>query len=96
MSAMIEAGHLTLPADAHWLPEFKTEVLGFPNARHDDVVDALSQLGIWVAERASQPIEMLAGPILFEPNDDGSYWETSEHGRHLKWEDDDPICDPFL
>ncbi len=44
VSAMIEAGQLLLPTDAPWLAAFKSELLGFPNARHDDQVDALSQL----------------------------------------------------
>ncbi|WP_406701430.1 phage terminase large subunit [Sphingomonas caeni] len=44
VSAQIEAGHLMLPTDAAWLAEFKAENLGFPNARHDDQADALTQL----------------------------------------------------
>lgn len=47
ISAMIEAGHLLLPKDAPWLAEFTSELLGFPNAKSDDQVDALSQLMIW-------------------------------------------------
>ena len=33
-----------MPKDAPWLDEFLHELLGFPNARHDDQVDAFSQL----------------------------------------------------
>lgn len=50
MSAMIEAGSL-LPRDAPWLAELRSELLGFPNARFDDQVDALSQLLTWVRDR---------------------------------------------
>lgn len=40
-SAMIAAGRLFLPQQAHWLSELSAELLGFPAARHDDQVDAL-------------------------------------------------------
>ena len=53
-SAMIEAGHLLLPAEAPWLAELRSELLGFPNARHDDQVDALSQLLAYVRKRESK------------------------------------------
>lgn len=41
----LEAGRCFLPKDgAVWEADFKHEVLGFPNTKHDDQVDALSQL----------------------------------------------------
>jgi predicted phage terminase large subunit-like protein len=43
VSARIEAGAVILPRHAPWLDEFRTEMLAFPNGRHDDQVDALSQ-----------------------------------------------------
>ncbi len=36
-----ECGHIHLPEDACWLPDFVLEVLGFPGARYDDQLDAL-------------------------------------------------------
>lgn len=36
-------GGLILPDQAPWLETFRHELLGFPNAKNDDVVDALSQ-----------------------------------------------------
>lgn len=48
VSAMIEAGQLILPKEAPWLADFKGELLAFPNGRHDDQVDALSQMLEWV------------------------------------------------
>lgn len=95
ISAMIEAGHVMLPGDAHWLPDFKKEVLGFPNAKHDDVVDALSQLGIWVIEKIARAEPESAGPILVESNGDGSYWETDEQGRRLVRRRNRPDVDPW-
>jgi len=42
-TARIEAGSVFLPRKAPWLDEFRREVLAFPNGRHNDQVDALSQ-----------------------------------------------------
>lgn len=42
-SAIIEDGRVYLPVSADWLAPFLSEVTGFPNARHDDQVDSLSQ-----------------------------------------------------
>jgi predicted phage terminase large subunit-like protein len=42
-TAVIERGDVYLPASAPWLDEFRKELLQFPNSKHDDQVDALSQ-----------------------------------------------------
>lgn len=41
----LEAGCCFLPeGETAWMADFKHEVPGFPQAKHDDQVDALSQL----------------------------------------------------
>lgn len=47
VTPLIEAGGLILPKDAPWLAEFIRELLGFPNTRHDDQIDALAHLLSW-------------------------------------------------
>lgn len=47
VSAMIEAGRVLVPKDVPWLAEFRRELTLFPNARHDDQVDSLSQFLKW-------------------------------------------------
>lgn len=42
-SAKIEAGQLYLPNSAPWLRPFEEEVAAFPNGKHDDQVDAMTQ-----------------------------------------------------
>jgi len=42
-TARIEAGAVHLPSQAPWLEDFRREIMAFPNGRHDDQVDALSQ-----------------------------------------------------
>jgi len=48
---IIEAGRVFLPKTAPWLSDFEREVLGFPNVRHDDQVDSLSQFLKWADAR---------------------------------------------
>jgi predicted phage terminase large subunit-like protein len=47
VSSRIERGELLLPENAPWLAQFERELLAFPNGRHDDQADALSQLLSW-------------------------------------------------
>lgn len=68
VSAQIEAGNLVLPDHAPWLEAFRRELLGFPNARHDDQVDALAQLLAWIP-RHRLPNIMHSLPILLDGND---------------------------
>lgn len=63
-SSMVEAGDLLLPKDAHWLHNFKAELLGFPSTRHDDQVDALSQLMNWVDQRESNRVPICTPIVL--------------------------------
>ncbi len=62
-AATIEAGNVYLPHDAPWLPEFVSELAGFPNSRFDDQVDALSQLVNWAYQHEMVRPLPNAGPI---------------------------------
>jgi predicted phage terminase large subunit-like protein len=46
-TARIEEGRVLLPESASWLEEFRSEVMAFPNGRHDDQVDSLAQALAW-------------------------------------------------
>ena len=63
--ARFEAGRILLPKEAPWLAEFESELLAFPNDRHDDQVDALLLFLDWLAEneRYMTPV-VLAAPII--------------------------------
>jgi predicted phage terminase large subunit-like protein len=69
-SSMIEAGDLRLPPEAPWVAAFRSELLGFPSTRHDDQVDALSQLLNWLDRRERNEDYSVAGPIFVR--EDGS------------------------
>ena len=42
-SAKVEAGMVYLPEKAPWLAAFESELAAFPNSKHDDQVDSLTQ-----------------------------------------------------
>ena len=46
----IEAGRIAIPEAAPWLADFQREITLFPNAKHDDQVDSLSQFLKWHSE----------------------------------------------
>ncbi|MGB7407666.1 MAG: phage terminase large subunit, partial [Pontixanthobacter sp.] len=43
-SARIESGKLSIPREAEWLYDFELEVRQFPNGKHDDIIDSMSQM----------------------------------------------------
>jgi predicted phage terminase large subunit-like protein len=74
-SAKIEAGHVHLPKQADWLASFLLELLAFPQGRHDDQVDSVSQFLNWAARQKyfdEQSVE-IGLPYFGEPADDSEY-----------------------
>ncbi len=53
-SAVIEQGRVHLPERAPWLDAFESELAQFPQGKHDDQVDTLSQFLTWITDRAKQ------------------------------------------
>jgi hypothetical protein len=65
-SAKIEAGHVLLPQEAAWLDAFLLELLAFPNGRHDDQVDSVSQFLMWSSQRSPFATMLVGmGPKVF-------------------------------
>jgi Terminase RNaseH-like domain len=52
----VERGQLLLPVDAGWLEDFKRELLAFPGAPHDDLVDATVYALIWLGEHGGSNV----------------------------------------
>ena len=66
-NARIEAGHVVLPRDAPWLDDFLAELLAFPNGRHDDQVDSVSQFLNWAWRRATRGTRVgLVAPVVID------------------------------
>jgi len=51
VTTMFEAGKIYLPKRAAWLADYESQLLGFPNITHDDMVDSTSQFLNWVRQR---------------------------------------------
>jgi predicted phage terminase large subunit-like protein len=51
----MEAGRVHYDRTADWAEAFIRELLLFPNAKHDDQVDSLSQFLYWARVRGSGP-----------------------------------------
>lgn len=47
---MFEAGNVLFAKEQDWLDELETEILSFPNCKHDDQLDTISQLINWFNE----------------------------------------------
>jgi predicted phage terminase large subunit-like protein len=58
-SHRIEAGELILPEQATWLADLERELLGFPHLKHDDQVDALTQLLAWDASKVLRDYSLI-------------------------------------
>lgn len=58
-SEWIEAGHIWLPERAPWLEDLRTEITSFPQGRHDDQVDSISQFLAWHFSRKGKGVQMI-------------------------------------
>ncbi len=61
-SAQIEAGHVHLPERASWLDDLRSEIAAFPQGRHDDQDDSISQFLAWHFEwrsRVAQQVRLV-------------------------------------
>jgi predicted phage terminase large subunit-like protein len=65
----IEGGQVYLPREAPWLADFLQEVLAFPNGRHDDQVESLSQLLSWLSNHNRLPFSAIGLPIYGSADD---------------------------
>lgn len=50
----IQAGRLTIPEDTPWTHDYVQEMISFPNAKHDDMVDSTSHFINWYNERSAK------------------------------------------
>ncbi len=58
----LESGFVYLPERASWVEDFILEITRFPNTKHDDQVDALSQGINWFKEKYREPARVIRKP----------------------------------
>ena len=91
VSPIVENGRLFLPTEASWLGELKAELLGFPNTRFLDQVDALTQMLEWVRQQDAAPPPMaMAGPELVDCSDAYEHRFDDDEPRPFRPLEDDP------
>jgi predicted phage terminase large subunit-like protein len=54
-AGLFEAGRVVFPERAPWLADLEAELFSFPQARHDDQVDSISQALTWLTRPSSIP-----------------------------------------
>jgi len=52
---LFESGRVIFPERASWLPDLEAELFSFPQSRHDDQVDSISQALAWASRPRAQP-----------------------------------------
>jgi predicted phage terminase large subunit-like protein len=62
-TAKLEAGYVLIPEQAPWLDEFRNEILQFPDGRHDDQVDSMSQ---YLVRSAASNIDFTTQSVVVE------------------------------
>ncbi len=80
-SLPLRAGKIFLKRDASWLECFKTEIISFPTGRHDDQVDAFTQLvgaTIYIPSSTSSAI----GPSKYDTQKQLQYLQNRERVKH--------------
>jgi predicted phage terminase large subunit-like protein len=78
VSVQFESGAIWFPKGAPWLSTLKAELLGFPNVRHDDQVDSISQALSRIKQHRQNQIPLVAPIIISTPRtyfgDIPSHW----------------------
>ena len=65
-AARFEAGQVFFPKEPPWLDDLLHELLAFPNCRHDDQTDSVSQFLGWAeAESLRRTTTSTVGPKIF-------------------------------
>jgi hypothetical protein len=54
-TAKIEGGFVLFPKGAEWLDVYLTELLAFPNSKHDDQVDSTVFALAWATQHSVEP-----------------------------------------
>jgi predicted phage terminase large subunit-like protein len=75
----MRAGGVAFDKDADWFPDFKSELLKFDRGAHDDQVDTMALLGMYLAKAARPQSEEDMKEAIYEDE-----WRESGHnGRNL-------------
>jgi len=69
ISAQFSAGAVFFPTKASWLSGLIAELLGFPNTKHDDQVDSVSQALSWIKQHRQNQIAFATPIVIYRPRE---------------------------
>jgi predicted phage terminase large subunit-like protein len=75
IQASIKAGGVKFDKEAEWWPSFEMELLQFPRGKHDDQVDALAHVGMY--------LHKIIRPLSAEEEDEDE-WERESRDHNTK------------
>jgi predicted phage terminase large subunit-like protein len=67
VSVQFASGAIWFPKSAPWLSSLKAELLGFPNVKHDDQVDSISQALSWIKRHRQNQVPIVPPIIVLTP-----------------------------
>ena len=70
VSPLFEAGNIVFDVDAYWLNELMHETITFPNGKHDDQVDAMTQAIDYLSKKTSSAFATAGESVLSENKQD--------------------------
>lgn len=79
---MLEAGNVYLPANAIWIEDFINECLQFPNGKHDDQVDSMSQALTKMLNNYVIPEEVVKKKLPWALDTE---YEDLQKGEYISW-----------
>jgi predicted phage terminase large subunit-like protein len=83
VAPMFQAGQVLIPKHAEWLPDYISELLGFPNAKYDDQVDVTSQYLDWARKKVRRGNVKLQGKQLGSQNKTGVLSEIENNLQQI-------------
>jgi predicted phage terminase large subunit-like protein len=81
IQARCRAAAVKVDKKAAWFPIFEDEVLTFPRARHDDIVDAFSYLGLMVDKMIESPTIQEIEEEQYEEELEESGWNENTRSQ---------------
>lgn len=55
---MFQNGTVILPKSASWMQSFLSEITKFPNSKHDDIIDSISQFLCFMKEQKQKTVRI--------------------------------------
>lgn len=82
LQARMRAGMVEFDTEAHWFPDFQTELLQFPRGAYMDQVDSAAWIALGLDSIRDAPTKVELEDEMYEDEIERSYWDMYEYGRN--------------